>query len=177
MYALRVERELISITMFLADRTIKALVKTGVLGIDPFDTKYLQPCSVDLTLGDVAVERHLTFDSTLWSIKSHQFLLASTLERVKLPANIAGTVSGKSTWGRKGLIIECAGHVDPGFEGDLTLEMFNFTDHDILMRKGTPICQIVFSYLDIAAEHPYQGRYQLQSGITAARASLILRKE
>ena len=51
-----------------------------------------------------------------------RFVLAGTLEW-KFPATLGGYVTGKSTWARRGLIIEAAADIHPGFSGCLTLEL------------------------------------------------------
>ena len=55
----------------------------------------------------------------------HSFVLAGTLEWIRMPKRLCGYVTGKSSWGRRGLIIETAPGVHPGFAGCLTLELAN----------------------------------------------------
>lgn len=71
-----------------------------------------------------------------------KFVLGTTLEWVRLPASIAGYVTGKSSWGRKGLVIETAAGIQPGFSGCLTLELANMGEVPIELIPGIPICQI-----------------------------------
>ncbi len=159
--------------MFLSDGTIRRLIESKEISIEPFNDALVQPCSYDLTIADLELPRPLQFDHTIWSIPANTFVLGVTAERVKLPAHIAASVAGKSTWGRKGLTVhQTAGHIDPGFDGDIVLEIKNVSDKDVVVRKGTAIAQLVFTYLDQPAEHPYAGRYQHQVGITPARASV-----
>ncbi len=70
------------------------------------------------------------------------FVLAATLEWLRLPANLAGYIVGKSSWGRRGLIIATAAGVHPGFAGCLTLELTNLGEVPIEMRPGMTICQV-----------------------------------
>ncbi len=72
----------------------------------------------------------------------HSFVLASTLEWVKMPKKLCGYVTGKSSWGRRGLIIETAPGVHPGFAGCLTLELANVGAIPIKLVTGTNICQL-----------------------------------
>lgn len=72
----------------------------------------------------------------------HNFVLAATLEWLRLPANLAGYIAGKSSWGRRGLIIATAAGVHPGFAGCLTLELTNLGEVPIEMRPGMAICQL-----------------------------------
>lgn len=72
------------------------------------------------------------------------FILGSTLEWLQLPAGLGGFVGGKSSWGRRGLIIETAAGIHPGFTGCLTLEISNLGEIPIAIVPGMPICQVVF---------------------------------
>jgi dCTP deaminase len=70
------------------------------------------------------------------------FVLAVTLEWIRLPANFAAYVIGRSSWGRHGLIIATATGVHPGFTGCLTLELTNVGEIPITIKPGTTICQL-----------------------------------
>ncbi len=72
------------------------------------------------------------------------FVLAATLEWVRLPADLAGTITGKSSWGRRGLVIEAAAAIHPGFAGCLVLEISNLGGIPIVLKPGMTICQILF---------------------------------
>ena len=74
----------------------------------------------------------------------NNFVLAVTLEWIRLPSHLAAFVMGRSSWGRHGLIIETAPGVHPGFSGCLTLEMANVGDVPIRLRPGARICQLYF---------------------------------
>ena len=71
-----------------------------------------------------------------------RFVLSATLEWIKLPANVSGLLTGKSSLGRRGLIIEMALGVHPGFVGCLTLELANVGEVPIRVSPGTRICQL-----------------------------------
>jgi len=70
------------------------------------------------------------------------FVLGITLEWIRLKKNCAGYLIGKSSWGRRGLIIATATGVHPGFTGCLTLEMSNVGEIPIQIKPGMPICQL-----------------------------------
>jgi dCTP deaminase len=77
-----------------------------------------------------------------------RFVLACTLEWVKLPGNFAAFVVGKSTLGRRGIIIETAAGVHPGFSGCLTLEIANVGEIPVKLFAGMSICQLFFHRLE-----------------------------
>ena len=83
-----------------------------------------------------------------------QFVLASTLEWVRLPADLAGTVTGKSSWGRRGLIIATAISVHPHFTGCLTLELANVGEVTIALQPGIRICQLSLHQLSTSSPRP-----------------------
>jgi dCTP deaminase len=68
-----------------------------------------------------------------------------------------------------GLFIQNAGWVDPGFEGEITLELYNANRLPIRLEKGRRICQLVFAQMDDIALNPYQGKYQGQRKAMGSR--------
>jgi dCTP deaminase len=72
------------------------------------------------------------------------FVLGSTLEWLALPSTISGHVTGKSSLGRHGLVIETASGIHPSFSGCLTLELANVGEVPLKIYPGMPICQIFF---------------------------------
>ena len=90
-----------------------------------------------------------------------QFILASTIERFTMPTNLLGIVHDKSTWARRGVAVQNT-VIEPGWCGWLTLELTNHSDKTIVIKRGDPIAQIVFHYLDEPASVAYDGKYQNQ---------------
>ena len=101
-----------------------------------------------------------------------QFVLATTLEYVSQQDDLTAFVEGRSSLGRMGLFIQNAGWVDPGFEGEITLELFNANRCAIELCTGRRIGQLVFAQMDAFAQNPYAGKYQRQKGVTGSRAFL-----
>lgn len=87
--------------------------------------------------------------------------LANTMEDFWMPDNVVGYVVDKSTYAR---IFMTAFNtlIDPGFKGNLTLELVNLGPEAIGIEKGDPICQIAFHWLDMPTDRPYAGKYQHQ---------------
>ena len=173
--------------MILSDQTLTAMIESGELAIEPFDADSIQPASIDCRLGDhylVVEDREmgiLTLDSEILyreiegdsiTLPPHSFLLATTAEYVRLPNNITAFVEGRSSIGRIGLFIQNAGWVDPGFEGRITLELYNANSLPIRLQAGRRICQLVFCFMDHPAAKPYAGKYQGQQRSVGSRAFL-----
>jgi dCTP deaminase len=87
------------------------------------------------------------------------FVLAVTLEWIRLPSNLAGYVTGKSSWGRRGLVIETAMGVHPRFTGCLTLELANVGEVPIAVRPGMLICQLFLHATSPASDHVDQSPF------------------
>lgn len=140
--------------------------------IEPFNPDHVQPASIDLTLGNEFIANGAKFAvADRCPIAPREFLLATTVETVHMPAHFVGEVKGRSSWARKGLVIESAGLVDPGFSGQLTLELYNFSSDTLYLPIGVRICQMTVETMSGTAERPYgsEGRrshYQNQSGPT-----------
>ena len=144
----------------------------------------IQPASFDIKIGrsftvvsnvtnngviefDTPIE-YKTMECDSYLLLPKQFVLATTQEYFILPDNITAFVEGRSSIGRLGLFIQNAGWVDPGFEGQITLELFNASNFAINIKSGTRVGQLVFAKMDHSAEKPYRGKYQGQTGATGS---------
>lgn len=174
-------------TMILSDGTIKKLILKGKLVVEPYDESHVQASSIDLTLGgellfyktdciDVKSEtipvEKVVIPQEGFLIEPKAFVLATTSEYIKLPEDITAFVEGRSSLGRLGLFIENAGWVDAGFEGQITLELYNANSCPIRLYRGMRICQIVLAKLDRKAQNPYRGKYHRQVGATPSKIFL-----
>ena len=83
----------------------------------------------------------IRFDDS-YVLHPNRFVLGSTLEWIRIPTRCAGSIVGKSSLGRHGLIIETAPVVHPGFTGCLTLELANVGEVPIALRPGMEIAQL-----------------------------------
>ena len=170
--------------MVLSDGEISGLIKEGALCIEPLEEGQIQPASVDIRLGNTfcVLEdtsngiirlsddiKYKTIITEKYLLLPGQFVLATTVEYFKLPDNLTAFVEGRSSLGRLGLFIQNAGWVDPGFEGEITLELFNANRCAIELQTGHRIGQLVFARMEKNALHPYAGKYQKQRGATGSR--------
>lgn len=95
------------------------------------------------------------------------FVLATTYETIDLPGDIEGSVKDKSTLARLGLAVQNT-VLEPGWRGEITLELSNHGPHKIVLREGMPIAQVQFRKIEWPLT-PYDGRYQNQEGVTLAK--------
>src|ERR1700690_1853843 len=178
----------------LSDRDIRAALQAGRIRVDPYDPTCLQPSSVDLHLdGAFRVFRNnrypyidvrqsqpdltelVTIDGDdPFILHPGEFVLGQTLEWVELPDDLVARLEGKSSLGRLGLLIHStAGYVDPGWKGNLTLELSNVGSLPIALYQGMRIGQISFFRMSSPVERPYGSaglgsKYQGQSQPTAS---------
>ena len=100
-------------------------------------------------------------DVISWTIPPQTGVLGVTVERFNIPDNVMMQYFNKSTLARQ-FIHASATIAEPGWQGWLTLELYNSTDKPITLLQGQPIGQVVFNVLDYASETPYNGKYQNQ---------------
>lgn len=170
--------------MILSDKTILKMLNEDTLKITPIEKEQVQPASVDVRLGDtfsivedsatgmVTLENEIkykTIKTDRYILLPGQFVLATTMEYFELPNNLTAFVEGRSSLGRMGLFIQNAGWVDPGFKGEITLELFNANRCAIELCPGRRVGQLVFAQMDDFALNPYNGKYQGQKGATGSR--------
>ncbi len=180
--------------MVLSDRDIRAEIEAGRIAIDPFTPDAVQPSSIDLHLDrrfrvfrnsrypyiDVRDEQpeltelvEIAGDEP-FILHPGEFVLGSTLERVGLPDDLVARLEGTSSLGRLGLLIHStAGYVDPGWDGNLTLELSNVANLPITLYDGMKIGQISFQRLTSPVEVAYGddrigSRYRGQRDPTAS---------
>lgn len=170
--------------MILSDGEIQRLLEKGSLQISPIEPSQIQPASVDIRLGNTfsvledtpagiirlnEARSYKTIPADTYLLLPGQFVLATTMEYITLPDNLTAFVEGRSSLGRLGLFIQNAGWVDPGFEGEITLELFNANRYAIELQSGHRIGQLVFARMAENALRPYAGKYQGQKGATGSR--------
>jgi dCTP deaminase len=151
--------------MILSDVDIQKEISKKRLHISPFNKKNIQPASYDVTLGKefrifkntqkAYLDVKEDFSNYMELVKipkdksliihPGEFLLGTTIEKFKIPDDLVGQLNGRSSLGRLGIIIHAtAGFIDPGFEGDVTLEMTNMANIPISLYPGMRVGQIAF---------------------------------
>jgi len=181
--------------MMLSDQSLSEALAAGRIEVEPLGDNAIQPSSIDLRLDHrfrvfrnhtrsvIDVKEDLS-DLTepveidpdgVFILHPGEFVLGSTLERVRVPNDLVARIEGKSSLGRLGLLIHStAGFVDAGWNGQLTLELSNVASLPITLYPGMKIGQISFMTMTTAAATPYGSeevgsKYQDQQGPIASR--------
>jgi len=184
--------------MILSDAAILRRLEAGELVIEPLDDSDLQiqPASVDLRLGreflefqrtniscihpdsedevDEYVEETHVDDGDDFVLHPGDFVLGTTRERVEIPPDLIAHVEGRSSLGRLAVVVHAtAGLCDPGYRGQITLELSNLGTAPVALTPGMRVSQLTFTELTGPAERPYGSergsKYQDQSGPQASR--------
>jgi len=182
--------------MILADLDIKKALdaKQIIIRPQPQLKQALSACSLDLRLNNdfelfenihfkyydikkppLTLSKKLTLDKNKpFILKAGAFVLASTLEWVELPDNIAGRLEGRSSLGRLGIIVHStAALIHPGFKGRIVLELSNLSPFAVALYPGMRICALSFEKLTSKAQKPYykqkSAKYNQQSGALGSK--------
>ncbi len=180
----------------LSDRDIKLALKSGKLVIENVDWNYIDAAKVDLHLGNqfrvfkhseithIDTKAGLSEDLTElmeipqgkpFIIHPGEFILGTTREYVKMPNDLLGRLDGRSSLGRLGIVVHStAGSIDPGFEGNITLEITNLSRLPVCLWPDTRVCRLTFDQLSSPSEKPYNkadSKYLKQKGPDASKIS------
>ncbi len=163
----------------LSDRHIKEKIRNKEIIVNPLNDIDIQPSSIDLHLADelktIKGESIIIPDNESYDLKPREFILGSTKEWVEIPNNIVATVEGRSSIGRLGITVHVtAGYIDPGFKGNITLEIANLSNQTFQLKKDMSVCQIVFTTLSSECDNPYgtrtlNSKYQNSKGTINSR--------
>jgi len=166
--------------MVLSDRDLKKAIKSKQIVIVPspdFSTQ-LGTCSIDLRLGNFFRvfdhSKHPYIDPSKKNFSSEitkkvvvkngegfimqpgDFVLAVTLEQVKIPNNMMGRLEGRSSLGRLGIVVHSTASIfDAGWDGKCVLELGNLGRMAVKLTPGMRICAMSFEELSSEAEIPY----------------------
>jgi dCTP deaminase len=167
---------------YLSDRDIQAeLLKEGGLRISPWPGfPHIQPASVEYRIEwegacDVDHGDDVTCDGLQMVLQPGEFRLANTRETITIPDYLLVRAEGKSSWARMGLLVHAtAGHLDPGFTGQVTLELKNLHhENPITIPYDAWIGQFLVCRLSSPTQRPYghpdlANHYQGQVGTTSS---------
>ena len=140
----------------LSDKEILERLKNGIVKLEPFELSCLNPAGYDLRSLKSIV------------LKPKHYELVATLETVELGLDVTAYLHIRSSLAREGVIGSFA-VVDPGFRGQLTLNLHNVSEKTITIRERERIVQIVFHKLGSTARKGYSGSYQNSKGIVTSR--------
>lgn len=105
-------------------------------------------------------------------IPPNSFALALSVEYFRIPRNVLTICVGKSTYARCGIIVNVT-PFEPGWEGQVVLEISNTTPLPARVYANEGLAQVIFLESDTPCDVSYadrKGKYQHQKGMTTAKA-------
>ena len=164
--------------MILSDREIHKLLKEKELIIKPYPKDKDIGCThINLHLSDTILKyknrvlnlkdnssfkfNKIRLKKSGYKLKAEEFVLGSTLENVSIPNGYSGFIETKGNIARAGIQIHNTdGHIDPGFSGNITLEIKNNSNSSIIIYPKIPIAQLYIFKTTSKSLKPYNGKYQ-----------------
>jgi dCTP deaminase len=167
--------------MIVPDHEIKKLLEEGKVRIEPLDDPevQIQSAGVDLRLGNEFrvfritstpyidtkrknedyTDRIVLEEGKPFIIHPGEFVLGTVKEYIKVPADIMGSVDGKSSIGRLGIAIHAtSASINPGWEGKFVLEIMNMGRMPVALYPNMRIAKLVLHRLCSECERPYDKR-------------------
>jgi len=166
--------------MVLSDRDIKKALQDKKIVITPKPdlATQLGSNSLDLRLGNIfrifdhskhafidpakkdysneITKKVVVADGEPFIMQPGDFVLAVTLERVKIPSNMMGRLEGRSSLGRLGIVVHSTASIfDAGWDGKCVLELGNMGRMAVKLTPGMRICAMSFEQLSSEADIPY----------------------
>lgn len=147
--------------MFLDELAVRSLIDEGMLGwggelrrdsllltlgnrLQPM--AHRPPAAVDLTDQD---QIDAMYGETLvgwhsFTLRRGELALFHADHPVALPRSVGGFIGGLSHMARLGLTVHLdTPIIDAGFNGVLTIEMFNAGPSDVILRPGMPVAKVI----------------------------------
>ena len=176
----------------LSDKGIKKMALDGM--ISPFEEKQISEGKISYGLSSFGYDARVSNEFKIFTnvnseivdpknfkpsnfvtknvseciIPPNSFVLASTVEYLKIPKDVLVICLGKSTYARCGIIVNVT-PLEPGWEGHVTLEFSNTTPLPAKIYANAGVAQFVFLKGNERPEISYsdrKGKYMGQTGVT-----------
>ena len=108
-------------------------------------------------------------------IQPASFVLGHSVEMFHIPTNVLGICLGKSTYARFGIIINVT-PLEPGWSGQVTIEITNHGPYPFVVHAGDGIAQFIFLQNETPPQKTYRDRgakYQHQRGVVLPRVRVV----
>lgn len=176
--------------MQLCDKEIYAEIIKGELILVGPNTEFpfikenqIQPASIDLRLGNKIMRfrkeienfdtKNILHANDLYDVEQvengnpimiepHQTIFGEIYERICIPNYLSARIRGRNRISRLGISVHCTGdYINPGFIGDMPLQISNHNDFPVILYPYTSICQMVLYRLSDTPLVSYRERLQL----------------
>ena len=177
----------------LSDKWIKEMVRTNNI-ISPFENKQVRGNKISYGLSSFGYDARVSNEFKIFTnvnseivdpknfklnnfiskkgdeciIPPNSFVLSSTVEYFRIPNDVMVICLGKSTYARCGIIVNVT-PLEPGWEGNVTLEFSNTTPLPAKIYANEGAAQFIFLKGNEKPDITYadrNGKYMKQSGVT-----------
>lgn len=171
--------------MIFSDKDLKKCLMDGNIKITPMDFDLIGPSGIDLRLGhQLKVFKDMEIDifnplaeseegltqiiepkNGRFIIPPDELILATTMEKVELPEDIAARLIPRNSLSQLGIfLLSGSGTIEPGFKGNLTMAIINSAKVPVILYPGMPFCKLVFECMSSCAEKPYFMKGKIRKG-------------
>jgi dCTP deaminase len=136
----------------------------GTSHVDPADVKEKIQAGVAYDTEIGRRQKHERYEipfNTRFLLHPGSLALVPTLEWLKLPDDLHGSVTARSTWAREGLSIATATFIEPRYQGIVTLELANLGQIPVALFPGLRMAQIAFATVDGNTARPAKGQFTM----------------
>jgi dCTP deaminase len=148
--------------------------------INPYNPGQVNPASYDVRLDSkILIENEQGFWEECelpYTLQPGEFVLGCTVECLSIPNHMEAVFQLKSSRGREGYEHVLSGYIDPGFYGNLTLELVNVNRYRTLpLKTNMLIGQIRFMKTDQPVRRPYAatGHYQNDTKVQPSKTTIF----
>lgn len=171
--------------MIFSDKDLKKCLADGNIKITPLDFDLIGPSGIDLRLGyRLKIFKDMEIDilnplaesgedltqaiepkDGRFIVPPGELILATTMEKVEMPEDIAARLIPRNTLSQLGIfILSGSGTIEPGFKGNLTMAIINSAKVPVILYPGMPFCKLVFECMSSCAENPFHKKKKFRRG-------------
>ena len=146
-------------TSILVDHEIKLAIDCGFLNVSPYSETFVQPASLDLTIGEMTVDRQTRSSDSIGEqnvqgtgceeihLAPGELVYVETSEEIELASRIVGHLGPMRRYTVGGLFLNCGPQIDPGWKGNIVVAVANFGKITRRLKRGEPFLTIEFQFL------------------------------
>lgn len=164
--------------MILVDKQIQAKINTENMICDGYKPEHLHGISYDIMIDSIILSDNSNeskfINKNSYNLRSGETVYIKSDIEIKMPLNCIGRIVERNSVMRMGLEVSGPCY-QPGHKTRLFLRVHNIVSEDIVLHKGQGIAQIMFEYLDVKPDKPYNkdtnNSYQEEQEYTGVQGS------
>lgn len=106
-------------------------------------TEGFRSSTFDSRVGTIVTKSGVCEKET-YTLKPRGIVWLISAERFRMPDDVTGITTLRTTWTRQGILTLTVGIVDPCYDGPLTTAVINFGKNDFCIKSGEPFFRTAF---------------------------------